>query len=229
MNRNHKQSPALRLIAFSTLLFLLAASCVKQNHLNEITIDETVISASDFLRGFPAMYDEQYVNIVIEIPAGSNQKWEVDKVTGHLEWERVGPDSLRVVRYLPYPANYGMIPRTLLPLETGGDGDPIDIFLLGESKSRGSVTPARIIGMIQMVDRGETDDKLIAVDPNSWFASVRSVEDLEMQYPGVMTILKTFMANYKGPGFVEILGVDDVDVAMEVFRQSMIDFEHSIR
>jgi inorganic pyrophosphatase len=185
----------------------------------------TELTDYDYLRSFPARYDEELVNIIVEIPAGSNQKWEVDKETGHLMWERIGQDSLRVVRYLPYPANYGMIPRTLLPLESGGDGDPIDIFLLGESRPVGSVVPGRIIGMFRMIDRGEGDDKLIAVDPNGWFGGIHTIAELETQYPGVLTILKTFLTNYKGPGYVEILGVAEADRALGMFLQSAHDFE----
>ena len=54
---------------------------------------------------------------MVEIPAGSNDKWEVDKTSGALYWEQEDGKP-RVVQYLAYPGNYGMIPRTSLPHET---------------------------------------------------------------------------------------------------------------
>jgi inorganic pyrophosphatase len=191
------------------------------------TAPVTILTNHDYLRGFEAYFDDELVHIVVEIPAGSNQKWEVEKDTGHLAWERISADSLRVVRYLPYPANYGMVPRTLLSLESGGDGDPLDIFLLGESHAVGSVVPGRIIGMVRMTDRGEGDDKLIAVDPSGWFSGIRNINQLESEFPGVLTILKTFLSHYKGAGFVEILRISDADKAMEIFKQSASDFENA--
>jgi len=65
------------------------------------------------------------INAVIEIPSGTVAKWEVEKSNGSLEWEVVNGKN-RVVDYLGYPGNYGMIPQTLLPKELGGDGDPLD-------------------------------------------------------------------------------------------------------
>ncbi|TVQ94516.1 MAG: inorganic diphosphatase, partial [Bacteroidetes bacterium] len=117
------------------LISLLLSAC--GNHNAEVIV--TKIETHDFLRDIPVYAEDSLVNIVVEIPAGCNQKWEVNKQTGFLEWERISDDSLRVVRYLPYPANYGMIPRTWLPEAEGGDNDPLDVFLLGERVERGSI------------------------------------------------------------------------------------------
>ena len=74
---------------------------------------------------------------MIEIPTGTTAKWEVVKPSGELRWE-FDQGRPRVVRYLGYPGNYGMIPRTLLPKEEGGDGDPLDVVVLGPAVPRGS-------------------------------------------------------------------------------------------
>lgn len=183
-----------------------------------------IITTSDFLRGFDPNYNDEFVNVVVEIPAGDNQKWEVDKESGYLMWEAVNSDSFRVVSYLPYPANYGMIPRTLLPVELGGDGDPIDIFLLGERVERGNVVPSRIIGVLKMTDRGEQDDKLIAVDPSGTFGDIRDMDQLNERFPGVIRILTTFMENYKGVGYVEVDSVGNREQAMSIFTTSVEHF-----
>ncbi len=95
----------------------------------------------------------EVVNAVIEIPQGSRAKYEIDKPSGLLRLDRVIYSSFY------YPANYGFIPRTY-----GDDKDPLDILVL----SLISITPmclveARVIGVMQMMDGGEADDKIIAV------------------------------------------------------------------
>lgn len=212
----------MRSILILSLLFsgLFLYSCSKGNSDFHLTND------IDYLREIEPVSNLGYVNIVIEIPAGDNAKWEVEKSDGSLVWEQIG-DSLRVINYLPYPANYGMVPQTLLPIEDGGDDDPIDIFLLGPARERGSIAEGIIIGAIKMLDRGEQDDKLIAVDPESWFGSVRTMVELDEQFPGVSEILKIWIENYKGEGLVEITGYMDVFEATALFEHSIESFAKS--
>lgn len=175
------------------------------------------IDAIHLIHDIPVFDDAGMVNIVVEIPAGGSEKWEVNKRTGALEWEQTG-DSGRVIHYLPYPANYGMIPRTWLPSEQGGDNDPLDVFLLGPALERGSIQPARIIGIIKILDGGEQDDKLLAVAADSWFAAIHNADELERSFPGVSSILTTWLASYKGPGIIEIEGLESVEKAHELLQ-----------
>ena len=163
----------------------------------------------NLLHGLTPITSDSLVNVVIEIPAGTNQKWEVNKNSGHLEWQKITADSSRVVDYLSYPANYGFVPQTLLSEATGGDGDPVDVFVIGEYIQRGQIVTCRIIGMIDMMDSGESDGKLIAVPIPSHFEKLHTIEDLENYYPGVLEILKIWLSNYKGPGKVEVLSVQN--------------------
>lgn len=187
--------------------------------------DKTIIARHDYLRDFPAFNNEGLVNVVVEIPAGCNQKWEIDKETGYLEWEKIGYDSLRVVKYLPYPANYGMVPRTWLPINKGGDDDPLDIFLLGQAVERGSVVSAKIIGVIKMLDKGFQDDKLLAVPVNGLFSEISTLEQMYKAYPGVIEILKIWLSSYKGEGFVEIQGVQDEMDAIVILNNASEVYE----
>lgn len=182
---------------------------------------------TDFLHDIDPINEDGYVHVVIEIPAGVNQKWEVDKESGTLNWE-VSGDSLRVISYLPYPANYGMVPGTLLPKELGGDNDPMDIFLLGPARDRGSVVPGRLIGVIKMFDHDEQDDKLIAVDPESWFGGVHSIEDLESAFPGVTKILSVWLENYKGNNMVKVEEVLSTDVANTLLEESIRSYKNQM-
>ena len=96
---------------------------------------------------------------VIEIPKGYKQKYELDKATGLLILDRILYTSTH------YPANYGLIPRTL-----SDDGDPLDVLVLcSESLEPLSLVRCYPIGVIKMMDNGRFDEKIIAVpfsDPN---------------------------------------------------------------
>jgi len=197
-----------------SLSVLVAVSC------SQPKFDENRIETYNFLSDFNALNDAGLVNAIIEIPAGSNQKWEVEKDTGHLAWEIRG-DSLRVIQYLPYPANYGMVPQTWLPEHLGGDNDPLDIFVIGPALERGRVVGVRLIGVIKMLDNDEQDDKLIAINPDSWFDTVHSLNDLHEQFPGISEILVLWLQHYKGEGFVEVVGVGDEIEANNILKQSI--------
>jgi inorganic pyrophosphatase len=166
------------------------------------------------------------LQVVIEIPAGTNEKWEVNKQTGQLEWQKISEDSMRVVDYLPYPANYGFVPRTHLPKEAGGDGDPVDVLVLGPSVARGTLLKVQLIGIIHMLDQGEGDAKLLAVVANEKILRVESLAELEERYPGILDILSTWLKNYKGKNSVTILGADDKDPALRYLEDALNAFEN---
>lgn len=171
--------------------------------------DKHVITGEKhFISGYPARFDNGDVNVVVEIPAGSVDKWEVDKTDGKLKWEyRDG--APRRIRYLSYPANYGMIPQTVLAKEDGGDGDPLDVIVLGEALPRGTVVRCRLIGSLRMLDSGEADDKLLAVRAGTPFADIQTTDELQQKFPGALQIVQTWFQNYKGPGEMEFLGLGD--------------------
>jgi inorganic pyrophosphatase len=90
---------------------------------------------------------------VIEIPRGSNVKYELDKTTGMLKLDRILYSSVH------YPANYGFIPQTLAE-----DDDPLDVLVLcQEPVSPLTIVYARAIGLMTMIDSGKKDHKLLAV------------------------------------------------------------------
>ena len=96
------------------------------------------------------------VPVVIEVPRGSKNKYELDKKSGLLRVDRVLFSSVH------YPANYGFIPQTYCE-----DHDPLDVLVLGQE----AVVPltimlAKPIGVMKMRDQGEADDKIIAVHAN---------------------------------------------------------------
>ncbi|GIV35985.1 MAG: inorganic pyrophosphatase [Cyclobacteriaceae bacterium] len=125
------------------------------------------------------------LNAVIEIPRGSRAKYEVDKESGLIKLDRV------IYASMYYPLNYGFIPRTL-----GADNDPLDIVVLTQvSVVPLCIIPCRVIGLMRMIDRGENDDKIIAVAEDD--ASVNHITDITQLPPYFNTELKHFFENYK--------------------------------
>lgn len=133
----------------------------------------------------PGAHAPEVVNAIIEIPAGSRIKYEIDKETGLVTVDRV--------LYSPfhYPAEYGYIPMTLAP-----DGDPADVLvLINGSTYPGVVIRARPIGMLKMHDDKGRDDKILCVaadDPS--YAHVESLNDLP---PHFMKEVEHFFVTYK--------------------------------
>jgi inorganic pyrophosphatase len=125
------------------------------------------------------------VNALIEIPRGSRAKYEVDKESGLIKLDRV------IYASMYYPLNYGFIPQTM-----GEDHDPLDIVVLTQvSVVPLCLIPAKVIGVMQMVDRGEADDKIIAVaeqDPS--VSNVNDIGDLPEYLRAEVT---HFFENYK--------------------------------
>jgi inorganic pyrophosphatase len=191
---------------------------------NSGRVKNTVNDKTNLLQEIAPFTSDSLVNVVIEIPAGTNQKWEVNKESGQIEWEQVTPDSFRVINYLPYPANYGFVPQTILPEASGGDGDPVDVFVLGSSIAREKIVKVRIIGIIHMLDDNESDSKLLAVNINDSGFDVHSYEMLIEEYPGVIDIIKLWLLNYKGPDKINILSVNDEIEAVRFLETAIIDY-----
>lgn len=180
--------------------------------------------SKNYLSGYIAMPEDGFVNVVIEIPAGTNEKWEVTKNGQSVEWD-IERGKFRVIQYLAYPANYGMIPRTLLPTDSGGDGDPLDVVVLGPALRRGAVILARPIGILLLVDDGKRDDKVIAVQTTGPLSDVSSLKELDANYPGVTTLIETWFANYEGSSDVQSQGMEGRDAALEVVHEASAYFE----
>jgi inorganic pyrophosphatase len=125
------------------------------------------------------------VNAVIEIPQGSRAKYEIDKPSGLLKLDRVIYSSFY------YPVNYGFIPQTY-----GGDKDPLDILVITSLAVQPlTIMEAKVVGVMQMVDSGDADDKIIAVantDP-----SVNHYNNIEELPKHFFDELRHFFEEYK--------------------------------
>lgn len=221
MNRN-----ITLIISFSLSLIFISCDSFRSER-NENSTDnssKTDTTKINLLTDFIPIYEDGDVNAVIEIPSGTLEKWELNKSSGQIEWELVN-DTPRVVNYLGYPGNYGMIPRTLLSKEQGGDGDPLDIIVLGPPAERGQVVKCKIIGVLYLKDRGEQDDKLVAVSTNSPLYKISSIEELNENYIGIYEILQLWFTNYKGKGKMKSKGFGDKNDAVDILESAIKEYK----
>jgi inorganic pyrophosphatase len=153
----------------------------------------------------------EHLNAIIEIPRGSRAKYEIDKESGLIKLDRV------IYASMYYPLNYGFIPQTL-----GEDHDPLDIVVLTQvSVVPRCMIPSRVIGVMRMIDRGEADDKIIAVADQD--ASVSHIKEIS-ELPDFFRIeLKHFFENYKTLENKKVI-VDDFlgkEKAFEIVQESI--------
>ena len=184
----------------------------------------TLLSPKNLLKDYPSKDSFGNVQAVIEIPAGRTEKWEVDKEDGDLKWN-FKKGKPRVLKYIGYPGNYGMVPRTLLPKELGGDGDSLDIILLGPPLNRGDVVSAKLMGVLKLLDNGEQDYKLIAVQLNSPLKKSNSLKELDEQFPGIKEILEQWFVNYKGNEKMKSNGYRNLEEAEKILKEASEQFE----
>lgn len=157
----------------------------------------------------------EFVNGIIEIPKQSRAKYELDKETGMVMLDRV------IASPMTYPANYGFIPKTYCD-----DKDPLDILVLSEIQLVPMcLVEAKIIGVMQMIDGGEMDDKIIAVakGDKNW----NHINDLDELNPHTLNEIRAFFEDYKKleNKKVEIKGFLNKAEAIRIFEQSVVDYK----
>ncbi len=229
-----KKYNSCRLICLACGSILLLAGCINRENYNTIDYAKELVKEDRYtLAGdkhlvydYPSLDPSGNINVVIEVPAGTNDKWEVNKSSGKLKWEFKN-DQPRIVSYLGYPGNYGMIPSTILPKEFGGDGDPLDVLILGPALPRGRIVSARPIGVLRLLDRGEQDDKIIAVLLDSQFGQIKTLKQLNREFKGVTEIIQIWFSNYKGIGKMQSQGFADVEEAQQVIQLAIKAFDEN--
>lgn len=151
------------------------------------------------------------LNVIIEVPKGSQNKYELDKETGLVMLDRVLYGAHH------YPADYGMVPQTYCP-----DNDPLDaLVLVSNATAPGVLIKARPIAVMTMVDGGEQDDKLLCVpmdDPR-----LAHLNDLSDVPEGVLNEITNFFETYKTAQKKEVIveGWHDKAKALEIINASI--------
>jgi inorganic pyrophosphatase len=160
---------------------------------------------SNFIYKIPSGSPNQ-INVVIEIPKGSNIKYEIDKDSGILFVDR------KLFTAMFYPCNYGFIPSTL-----EGDGDPVDVLVIGEF----AVVPLSIlraipVGVLLTEDEEGQDSKIIAIPISKIDSSFSSINDVGDIPEGLKKQIEHFFAHYKeleGGKYVRITGWGNREMA----------------
>jgi len=157
------------------------------------------------------------VEAIIEIPMGTKNKYEIDKVRNIIKLSRVQYSSMT------YPAEYGFIDNTLSP-----DNDPLDILVLtSEPTFPGCVVDARVVGYLKTIDNKYEDNKIIAVnvvDPR-----YNDINDLKDVNEHVLKEIKDFFKNYKTLQNIEVqvFNFYDKEKAIKVIEQCQKRYENS--
>lgn len=174
----------------------------------------------NLLHVLPPFADESkgIINAIVEVSAGSINKYEMITESGQLKLDRVGYSSMS------YPFTYGAIPMTW-----DYDGDPLDVEIVNitEPLVAGCLVEARVIGIMKFIDGGEVDDKIIAVlNDDRRSDHIKTVDDLGEYFK---TQTKYFWENIKalkkaGTGVVETFyGPDE---AIKVIKECSLKYQN---
>ena len=156
--------------------------------------------------------DGGLINVVVEIPVGSNHKIEWNRRIGAMKLDRVEP------LIFAKPTNYGFIPQTL-----DEDGDELDALIITDQPlATGIYLQARVIGVMKFVDDGEVDDKVVVVpaDDRHTGNAIQTLADLP---PQLIKQIEFHFNNYKAlkkPGSTQVTHWGDIDEAQAVIRES---------
>ena len=159
-------------------------------------------------KNFPAN-----INAVVEIPKGTNVKYEFNESQGYFEYDRC------LLSPMVYPSNYGFIPKT-----KAEDGDPLDVLIYnGIPIDRGVVVNCRPLGYLSMIDNGFVDDKILAI-PQSHIRKYTSLDNIDNLF---LQLCENFFSNYKRLSNhrhidVETFGWKNKDEALKLIEKCTI-------
>lgn len=153
---------------------------------------------------------DKIIKMQVEIPAGSNIKYEYDRKKGSIVVDRILREGFT------YPANYGFVKEAL-----DWDGDELDVLLFSpETFPPGVAVNARIVGAMKMIDTGETDTKLIAVHVDDY--RVNHIQNIDQIPKKWLTTVETFFSTYKNwkrPGITSVNGFENHIWAIKEYEE----------
>src|ERR1700729_428525 len=182
-------------------------------------MQKTMKSLADPTRLKPISKKDGLLQVIIETPAGSRNKFAFDPDQGIFALKKVLPAGMT------FPYDFGFLPQTLAP-----DGDPIDVLLLmDEPAYPGCLVPSRLIGVIEgeQIDGKKKirNERLVAVaNANHMYANVRKLKDLPKKW---LDELQVFFVNYhnlEGKKY-NLLGCKGAEAAMKLIKQAKKDLQ----
>ena len=161
----------------------------------------------------PGEYKEGTINVVIEIPTGSNHKIEWDRKRACFMLDRIEPIAFAK------PCNYGFIPQTL-----DEDGDELDALVITDQPlTTGIYLSARVLGVMKFEDDGEVDDKIIAVpaDDRNNGDAYKTLEDLPKRLIEQIEFHFNHYKDLKKPNTTKVEKFGDIKEAKEVIKSAI--------
>ncbi len=167
---------------------------------------------SDFNKTFDAGdVDGGVINVINEIPKGSNLKIEWNRKLAVFELDRVEPQIFNK------PCNYGFIPQTL-----DEDGDELDVLLLVDGAvPTGVKVNGRIVGIMNFEDDGEMDHKVVCVadDDRHWGNAIQDIDDVSDAWKKQVEHHFNHYKDLKKPGSTKVLGWGNVTDAKATIKE----------
>lgn len=169
---------------------------------------------------FPTFSNNNFPHAVIEIPAGTNKKFEYQNEEFIQDLENGKPRS---IDFLPYLGNYGFIPSTYSNPENGGDGDAIDVLIISESVQQGEIIEFKPLGILKLLDDGEIDYKIIGVplEKQDRIIKAENFSQLETNYKELKTIIESWFLNYNKKDEAIIQGWGNEEEALLEIKSSI--------
>lgn len=158
-------------------------------------------------------YQKGIVNTVVEIPRGSANKIEYDRITATFQLDRVEP------AIFAKPSNYGFIPQT-----KDEDGDELDTLIVTDKPlPTGVWLEGKIIGVLNFEDDGEMDHKIVLVptDDRNTGDSISSLDDLGERWKKKLEHHFSHYKDLKKPGTTKVLGWGNVEEAKKIIKESI--------
>jgi inorganic pyrophosphatase len=156
--------------------------------------------------------DSGVINVVVEIPMGSNNKIEWKRDLKVMNLDRIDP------KIFAKPTNYGFIPQTL-----DVDGDELDALVITDDPlPTGVYLKARVLGVMKFVDGGDIDDKIICVpeDDRTTGNHIKTLEDIPEQLLKQITFHFNHYKDLKKAGDTEVKGIEGYDEAIETIHEA---------
>ena len=154
----------------------------------------------------------EIINCIVEIPRGTSAKYEYDNNLEVFMYDR------SLVSSMVYPSNYGFVPRTMTD-----DGDPLDVLVYNRTPiQRGTLVECRTLGVLDMIDSGERDSKILAI-PVSHIRNHKTLEEVDSFF---LKICVNFFQHYKelNNKKVSVLGWKGKNEAKEIIKESENQF-----
>lgn len=167
----------------------------------------------------PGDYENGELNVVIEIPTGSNHKIEWDRERACFMLDRVEPIAFAK------PCNYGFIPQTI-----DEDGDELDVLMITDQPlTTGIWMKAKILGVMKFVDDGEVDDKIICVpeDDRNNGDRYKTLEDLPKRTLEQIEFHFNHYKDLKKPGTTKVEKIGDIKEAKQVIKDAIARYEEA--